>query len=369
MTDLPLPDHLARLPVTELHFTLRSRYAAKLPPFLGPTLRGALGHALRVTACPMRCDGAGREGSGPECFHAGLCAYATLFDPPSPPGEAAPARPFVLLPPPPTAGSATHLAADDTVTFGVRLFGPALEHFPALIGAVARLGRLGLGAPDFEGLRGVEARTEAAIDAVRRLAPPRHAADRAEADALVEQLVAWESGRFSFDLEAVHDAAGREVFSPGLRAPVAPMAFELGDAALPPVEDRLVVHCVTPLRLEFGRQIERHPTGRTLVRATMLRLEALSRAFFGASHGIAVRPLLDAASTLTSDVADLTSTRGLERYSTSQQKSVNLDGVMGRLSLSGEAVRELAWVFRLAEILHLGSDTVQGLGRVELEPR
>lgn len=362
-----LPDHIAGLPVTELHFSLRPRHAGRLPPFLGPTLRGAFGHALRQSACPLQCQ-PGEVPGAPECFHAGLCAYATLFDPPHPPGSESPARPYVLLPPPGSAGAHTMVDPSVPLVFGVRLFGPALRHLTAVIGAVARVGRLGLGAPDFEAESDPATRESLAVETVRRLARPRHEADRAEANAMVERLVAWESGRLSFDLEAVTDARGETVWSLGGPPPALPVAFTLGDADPPPASDQIRVRFVTPLRLEFGKRLERHPTARTLVRATLLRLESLSRAFFGESHGISVRSLLDAASTIATIDERLSTTAQLERYSTHQRQNVPLDGVLGHLDLRGEALREVAWVLRLAEVLHLGSDTVQGLGRLELEP-
>lgn len=362
-----LPDHLASLPLTELTFHLRPRTAGRLPPFLGPTLRGTLGHALRLSACPMQC-GTGEQHGTPECFHAGLCAYATIFDPPRPPGAGDVMRSYVMLSPPLAAGGHTDLSPGHTLAFGLRLFGPALRHIPAVIGAVARMGRLGLGAPSFEGESDPGAREAFAIEAVRHLAPPAHPADRAEADALVERMVAWESGRLPFDLEAVTDPSGAEIWTPGAGAPAQPVAFALGDADPPAVTDALRVRLVTPLRLEFGKKVEMHPTGRTLVRATLLRLENLSQSYFGTGHGILVRDLLDAASTLETQESGLEPVQSLERYSPHRGHTLPLGGVVGHLDLHGAALHDLAWILRLAEILHLGSDTVQGLGRVELVP-
>jgi hypothetical protein len=362
-----LPDHLASLPLTELTFHMRSRAPGRLPRFLGPALRGTLGHALRLTACPMQCGPGGQHGA-PECFHSGLCAYATLFDPPRAPGAGDVLRSFVMLAPPMAAGHHTEFSEGGALTFGLRLFGPALRHIPAVIGAVARMGRLGLGAPSFDGESDPGAREAIAVEAVRRLAPPAHLPDRLEADALVERMVAWESGRLPFDLEAVTDPRGAEIWTPGVAASAQPVAFALGDADPPAVVDRLRVRLVTPLRLEFGKQLELHPTGRTLVRAALLRLENLSQSYFGVGHGILVRDLLEAASTLETQESGLEPVQSLERYSPHRGHTLPLAGVVGHLDLRGEALGDVAWVLRLAEVLHLGSDTVQGLGRVELAP-
>ena len=367
MTGFSLPDHVAAFPVTELYFTLRAAGAGRLPVFLGPALRGALGHALRLTACPMQCQPGAAAEAGPECLHAGLCGYASLFEPPHLPGSESAARPFVLLPPTVTSGRFTEIALGDNLLFGVRLFGHGVRHVSALIGAVARLGRLGLGPSAIAGARDPEVRTSVAVETLRQLSPPQHDRDRAEADTLVERLVAWESGRVPFDLDQVNDAAGRVIWTPGEGRPAEPVAFRLGEAAAPSATDHLRIHFVTPLRLEFKKQVEFHPTARSLVRATLLRLEGQIQAWQGRSHDIPVRSLLDAASSLVTDESGMTRSHGLERYSSSQRRELALDGVLGHLDVRGEALPELLWLFRLAEILHLGSDTVQGLGRIDLE--
>ena len=364
--DLPLPEHLAALPLTELHFTLQPRVAGRLPPFIGPALRGALGHALRLAACPMQCQPAQAGDGAPDCLHGAVCAYATLFDPPHAPGTSAPARPFVLLPPP-IDPAGTRLGPDAPLQFGLRLFGPAVRHVPGVIAAVARLGRLGLGNSESEAPRDAAEREAVAVEAVRRLAPPQTDSDRFEADALVERLVAYESGRLACDLISVTDLRGETVWAPGLGLLGPAAGLILGDAEVPGRTDRLRLRLDTPLRIEIGKQVERRPTARTLVRATLLRLESLSQSLFGRSHEIAVRPLLDAASTITTTDEALRPTRRLERYSSSQRRLVPLDGVEGHLDFAGEALGDVAWLFRLAEILHLGSDTVQGLGRLTVE--
>jgi hypothetical protein len=364
---LNLPEHLAALPLTELTFHLRPRAQGRLPRFLGPALRAGLGEALRFTACPMQC-GAGEVQSAPTCSHAGLCAYAALFEPPEGPGAADGMRSFVLLAPPVATAGYTEIPHGRTLTFGLRLFGPALRHIPAVIGAVARMCRAGLGPSNFAGEPEHGAREEIALEAVRRLAAPVRPTDRVEAEALVERLVAWECGRMPFELEAVTDPTGAEIWKPGRGAPAQPIVFALGDADPPPAMDRLRLRLVTPLRLEFGKKLEFHPTARTLIRAALLRLEHLSQSYTGQGHGLPVREILDAAATLETREKGLEPVESPERAGPHPGPLVPIGGVVGYLELRGAALRDLAWAIRLAEIVHLGSDTAQGLGRVEIVP-
>ena len=62
---------------------------ATLPPYLGSTIRGALGHLLRVALC----DGAG---CGHECLRPEGCRYFNLFE-----QNRGGAKPLILLAPPP----------------------------------------------------------------------------------------------------------------------------------------------------------------------------------------------------------------------------------------------------------------------------
>ena len=68
-----LPDWLEKLWWREAWLTLEAAEPATLPPYLGSTLRGALGHLLRAALC---------EGSecGHECQRPETCRYYSLFE-------------------------------------------------------------------------------------------------------------------------------------------------------------------------------------------------------------------------------------------------------------------------------------------------
>jgi hypothetical protein len=183
------PDDFATIDLARYELSLRAEAPCELPPFLGSTLRGAFGHALRQAVSAM--DGYDCHG----CSAADPCVYHYLFETLVPPGvaqlsgqrEAPP--PFILSPPivenpvkresrvwrvpgPAVAAASAsggfsrpesvkgpsvvtsvvfpdgprRFAAGDTLSFHLMLIGRAIDYLPYVVLAVDRMGRLGLGA-------------------------------------------------------------------------------------------------------------------------------------------------------------------------------------------------------------------------------
>jgi CRISPR-associated endoribonuclease Cas6 len=93
------PEDFAPLEISRYELRLRAEEACSLPAFLGSTLRGAFGHALKQAASAID----GRVCNG--CRAADPCVYHYLFETPVPPGvtqlrgqREAPV-PFILSPP------------------------------------------------------------------------------------------------------------------------------------------------------------------------------------------------------------------------------------------------------------------------------
>src|SRR5947209_935776 len=134
---------LPAIPYLRLRTTLSAEEPAVLPPFLGSTLRGAFGHALRRMVCVM----------GPEqaCVDCGLrqaCSYTRIFEP-YVDGEPPPflrgidqaVRPYVFEP----LDEGGRLMPGGTLSFDLLLFGQAAELAAYSILAVERMARVGLG--------------------------------------------------------------------------------------------------------------------------------------------------------------------------------------------------------------------------------
>lgn len=134
----------AALPSVDLRFRIRVDVEPELE-FLGPTVRGLLGHGLRQVACT-------HGGSGSErCAAGALCAYARLFEGattrsalvPGPDGLTPPAPLVVELDAP---FAARPVADDGTIGFCIRVFGSAIADADRIIEAVAARQRCGFGA-------------------------------------------------------------------------------------------------------------------------------------------------------------------------------------------------------------------------------
>lgn len=87
------------LDIARFDITLRARARTTLPPYLGSTLRGALGHALKDAACVVE------HGDCQRCPLLDTCAYPYLFETPVPPeikelrGQTHAPLPYLIEPP------------------------------------------------------------------------------------------------------------------------------------------------------------------------------------------------------------------------------------------------------------------------------
>lgn len=99
-----------------------------LPPFLGPTLRGAFGYLLKRTVCQVahgQCD---------RCLLKNVCPYTVIFEGIPPEGRPV-MRKYPRVPQPFVLRSSWGDRADEDRRFswGVRLFGIATRYWPYVI--------------------------------------------------------------------------------------------------------------------------------------------------------------------------------------------------------------------------------------------
>ena len=134
----------AALPSVDLRFRIRVDVEPELE-FLGPTVRGLLGHGLRQVACTHGGHGSERCAAGARCAYARLFEGATARSAlvPGPDGLTPPAPLVVELDAP---FAARPVAEDGTIGFCVRVFGSAILDADHIIEAVAARQRSGFGA-------------------------------------------------------------------------------------------------------------------------------------------------------------------------------------------------------------------------------
>lgn len=293
---------------------------------LGAMLRGGLGFLLKEGAC-LRPNGALCQN---RCQAQEACSYAYLFEGSPPPQaevlrthEAIP-QPFVLAPP---------LTHADTVErgaplpFQLTLFGHAIWHFPYLLAAFRALAWRGMGST-------------------------RVRARLTEATALCPDAVT---------LPLLDPSSGHLVGNQPQPAPVRQWAAG-SEAAVHEAR----VYFVSPLRIKFDdRFLHSPPPFHVLVRTLLRRVSSLSAFHAGERWEIDYRGWIERAETVQMVAADA-HWRNWERYSTRQERRMNLGGVVGAVTYAGEITPFLP-LLRLGELIHVGKGTVFGNGRYVLE--
>ena len=306
--------------ITRIAVTFQANQMVAWPHFAGSTLRGAFGRALRQAACIT-----GRS-SCADCPLRNSCAYGVIFDP------VAPAQPLhpsfrdglpCYLVQPPALGACT-LTAGQTQSFSLLLFpGTQVHH------------------------------------------------------GLVEHIL--------------RTAVEKELLQPGLfkllhtkvnHTPVAPLhrgSNLLVPSAAPPATlgsapAQVTMRWHTPLRLQHQGKPVFKPTqldATILVRALLRRQMQWQQITHQnpAELATASQDLLASADSCTLDTRNL-QWHDIERRSGTQGQKLPLGGLIGIATLQGPAahLQALLPLLQLGEQVHIGKETVMGLGRYQLSP-
>lgn len=118
----------------KLRVTYEAQGKGNLPPYLGSTIRGLIGHSLRGMVCPtpkVKCF---------TCELAPNCAYANYFV--SPKNAAGSVNPFVLLP---VTSHKTIWEKGDLCEFEITLFGNASREISLMTQVFRQIDHLGWG--------------------------------------------------------------------------------------------------------------------------------------------------------------------------------------------------------------------------------
>jgi len=308
--------------------TLEAGDHGRLPPYLGSTLRGALGHLLRAALC----EG---SGCGHHCQRPNTCRYYSLFE-----REYEGAKPFLLLSPSPPGleeiamGGAVTLPYRTTapkngetipslrcetewtiepgwtVQFGLRLVGVASNALPSIVEAVSRCGLSLAGTP--------------------------------------------------FRIGSARDGLGNVLYDrrfPGVPVQMPAMqrlALETEMAR------RVRIVFLTPSVLKVGKS----PTFAPQEFVARFFEQCIGRAGKMQQTCAGVRPpWVEAPATRAELVGHRLFHYDLLRHSFRQDKWLEFDGVVGYIELKGEFSAGIPWA-RAAEVLHFGQKSAFGLGKV-----
>ena len=303
------------LPLARYRFHWRVSAPIHLPAYAGSMLRGAFGHALRRLACMTR------QADCAACPLLHTCPYPGIFAPP--PVEHSLQRfsqmpaPYVIEPP---AWGERTLEVGETLDFCVVLCGRGLRELPLVTLALRQALQAGVGPGD----------------------------GRAE---LVAVCLETPEGE-----QLVHDPADGQFTA---HSPVVPAP---GLAAA----ERVTLSFVTPLRLqENGRALPpERLTSRALLMAAVRRAALMAEVHGGCAPAWDFQQL----GRLAMEVRD---TRQLHwqdwtRRSARQKCTMTLGGVCGEWTLQGELGPFLP-ALHLGQWLHVGKETVFGMGQYRLE--
>lgn len=311
------------LPIARYRFTLRTDSPFRLTGYPGAMLRGAWGHALRRLACST---------GSPDCqgcpVRAG-CPYSQLFEPlpDTTTGAARDIPPPYLVQAP--LSEPRSLANQATWTFEMVLFGQALDALPLIVWAWQHAARDGLGDQQ----------------------APMSLMSVAYESAPGDWQCIWQTTPAAVSCK-VAKAPRLQAHSPAL-----PTARAL--KAEPPTAASVTL--LTPLRLQHHGRIcdPQHLTADIVLTSLWRKIE-----LYLGHYAETVLPPMPAREGILLQPLSLQRQR-FERHSRRQQKSMRLDGLLGRLSLHGPLEGWWPWLW-LGQYTHLGKNTSFGLGQYQL---
>lgn len=290
-----------------------------LPAYAGSTLRGAWGAALRAASCMTRqavCEA---------CPLLASCPYAAIFES-RPPQDGTPSlqdfsqvpRPYVIEPP---ALGARDYAPGEMITFHIVLAGRALEQLPLVLWAHVKAFRRGVGPGD------------------------------GTADLL--RVVRVDQGE-----TLVLDGPEGSILDHIAAVPPAPTFGEHGET--------ITLRFHTPLRLQTNgrRATADEHTARKLLMALVRRIALIAEFHGPARLDLDFADLARRADAIHSRTA--LRWQDWTRYSSRQQKKMDLGGVLGQWTLAGDLAPFFPYL-HLGQWLHVGKEATFGLGGYRLE--
>jgi len=387
------PEHLDTLRFARYEFQIRALESTVLPPFLGTTLRGAFGHALKSIACSMP------HGDCQRCLLVERCLYPRIFETTA--GQTtgllsrskdAP-RPFIFIPPLPRPDAGLLRARDDllrwrvrvepdrTIGFGLSLMGEAVDDLPYMIHAVSLMAQTGFGsergrfvlekvvALDVYGNR------EVVFTSDQTLIRP-HDRRQALGSLVRARLAELHMSENAITPQTEIAIAAKAASTSASKRP-APVVSSTKESAIPAAYDyrnvfaseachqELKLRFLTPTRLRIKGRVVEQPTFSQLAGALSLRLSMIAQTHGGGPLDYDYQTMLERARDVVARDSNLR-LLALERRSNRQRTKLEIDGFTGDVSFAGAAIAELLPLFLAGEFFHVGSGTAFGLGRYRI---
>lgn len=362
---------MTNLTAHHLRFTLKVETPIELDTQQGSALRGMLFNSLRgprnnpaLGFCTQR-----HLTTCAECALVAACPVASLvatLNPQADRGRDVP-RPYAIVPP---QSDKTRYEAGESLSFGLTLFGNALNLFPYVVMALRQAGPMGLGK------RLPRAETNG------RYLRGRFAVESAEAINLltgeVQDILEPDSTLVQRpDLPVTHAQVvemSRQLLNPEAGASANGANGGAGSQrGRPPGPMEITLRFKTPTRLVADRALLKEPHFAPLFHRLLDRLLALSQEF---GQGATVRVMdfsakneLLALSDQVTLVDNQTRWQEVWSYSARQQRKTPISGLVGQATYraSREIWEPLLPYLLWGSIIHIGKNAVKGDGIIQVE--
>lgn len=292
------------LPLLLLRINVKQHQDLQLPPYAGSMLRGAFGHALKHVTCTTKLPNC------QQCPLAQLCVYTQVFEAAiNLQSQAQPqfVNPYVIKAP---CSNNPYIAANSMWYFDMVLVGKAIEQWPIVAFAWQKACQDGFG-----------------------------------------------KGKSAAELISIYQN------DHVLYQPQTPLNhYQL--TAIKPLNNsnQVTLNFVTPLRLQHQNHVILHSeqlSAPILLMGLAKRIQRLTE-LHATPVSLQMPTLLAAAQHITLQTQLKRDT--LARYSNRQQRSMNLDGLIGSITLTGDLTL-FALLLSLGELIHLGKNATMGMGQ------
>lgn len=297
--------HTLKLQTLQLQSTFEAEEKGTLPAYLGSTLRGVLGHAMRHPVCIKpneRCH---------LCSFAKSCNYANFFN--SPGNVAGAVNPYVLHVP---VRDKVHWKKGDQCTFDITIFGKATNAASYYLAGLLNMGQYGWG--------------------VNRIKfKPVRIVNKLDQTIVWKNEQKWEQNLKAYPLE-VNDRSACGVY----------------------------IHFISPTRILVKRKLQRRLSFYTIIQSLIRRIQLISQAYAPENHLLDEEALLEQAKSIEVVEEDWRYV-DFKRYSKTYKRKLQLPAIEGYAQFSGN-ITPFIPLLELGKTFHIGKNSTHGFGRYEL---
>ncbi|MBW1700025.1 MAG: CRISPR system precrRNA processing endoribonuclease RAMP protein Cas6 [Deltaproteobacteria bacterium] len=320
-------------------FICRFETEACLPRYKGSAFRGLFGRALKKTVCALKRQ------QCPDCILRERCFYVRVFETEllSETGtnarvSAAP-HPFVIEP---SAESKTHYDQGEKLHCSLLLFGECNRNLPYFVYAFEQMGLVGMG----------------------KRADGRLGRFAIEAVLCGDEIIYSENDKVLKATDFTKELSLAGAVLPHCTVPVNKKGncFTADPSSEDQASQRIRVSLETPLRFKANGRLRDSLPFDMLVRLMLRRVSSLMSAYGGGEPPLDYSGMVRRAGAVRTVESRL---RWFDwrRYSSRQEKSMQLGGLLGDVTYQGE-LGEFLPLLEFCSHVHIGKQTSFGLGKI-----